>query len=313
MPTIPVIDRYASAKRRLIDWDSPTSLRIKRRLYRGAVALYRQRRLPFPASIELETLNRCNGRCAFCPVHAGADPRPRAEMSWALMERIAGEIEARSWGGMLCLYSNNEPLLDPRLPDIVRLFAGQVPRATLLVTTNGSLLSFERWLALMEAGLSRLLINSYSDVLELTPSIAALRREIEGADHPRLASFTARTAIHLRRETELLSSRGGTAPNKPPDRYEHHRLFAHLGCHLPHLQLVVRPTGGVSQCCADALGQRSLGDASAQSLQEIWRGPAYRELRNTLAIEGRSAVPLCRDCDVSSVQLSLLRQALTRG
>ena len=42
--------------------------------------------------VEIETLNRCNGSCAFCPVNAHQPQRPYAKMETELFEKIIKEL-----------------------------------------------------------------------------------------------------------------------------------------------------------------------------------------------------------------------------
>ncbi len=47
---------------------------------------------PLFTAIEIETINRCNGSCGFCPVNRGADPRPFAKMPDELFRAIVDEL-----------------------------------------------------------------------------------------------------------------------------------------------------------------------------------------------------------------------------
>ena len=54
----------------------------------------------------------------------------------------------------------------------------------------------------------------------------------------------------------------------------------------------VQLEGGVRPCCMP--GPPEVGTLEAESFQEIWNGPAYRELRQRLV--ARDPVPVCRGC-----------------
>src|SRR5262249_27666746 len=72
-----------------------------------------------------------------------------------------------------------------------------------------------------------------------------------------------------------------------------------VGCPIPFRQMVVRPTGEVSLCCNDALGQATMGDLRRQSITEVWHGKEFRELRAELLRAGRRHLKLCNVCDVA--------------
>ena len=95
----------------------------------------------------------------------------------------------------------------------------------------------------------------------------------------------------LRKPKEILTSRGGTAPNrKELPEYSKDR------CVLPFKQIIVRPTGQISLCCNDALGKYTLGDLSKDKLLDVWYGPKFSMVRKCL-YEGRENWGNCKYCD----------------
>lgn len=60
--------------------------------------------------------------------------------------------------------------------------------------------------------------------------------------------------------------------------------------------MIIRPTGKISLCCNDALGEYTLGDASKEKLIDIWYGEKYKMVRNAL-YEGRENWGHCKFCD----------------
>lgn len=59
--------------------------------------------------VEIETYNRCNGVCEFCPVSAKWESRPECKMDEGLFKKIINELEMINYDGRLALFSNNEP------------------------------------------------------------------------------------------------------------------------------------------------------------------------------------------------------------
>ena len=97
--------------------------------------------------------------------------------------------------------------------------------------------------------------------------------------------------IWLRKEDEILTTRGGDAPNRT-EKIE----MTTERCTLPFRQLIIRPDGKISLCCNDPLGKMTLGDLSKQSLEEVWYGEAFRDVREKLR-KGRGSLEHCRFCD----------------
>ncbi len=98
-----------------------------------------------PLSVSFEVTHCCNARCKHC--HLGG---PREEQR-ATPERL-GEI-CRELSPVVAQISGGEPLLRRDLEDIVRAFSVSDRPPVTVVTTNGALLTPERWGSLRAAGL----------------------------------------------------------------------------------------------------------------------------------------------------------------
>lgn len=245
---------------------------------------------PLFSQVEIETQNRCNGSCAFCPVNRHEDPRPYARMSENLFHDIISQLADIKYSGALSLHSNNEPLMDKRLPEFAVLVKNRLPKARLKMFTNGSLLTLELFRQLMP-NFSRLFINNYNSSPVMHPNVQEIHDYCLTEEGQRLLSGKT-LVIQLRDPNVILSSRGGNAPNRQPPSSP-----VAAKCWYPYKQFVIRPDGRVSLCCNDALGQMTLGDINQQPITEIWRGESYRRLRKAMAEEGRGAIPLCAACD----------------
>jgi len=253
--------------------------------------------------VEIETINRCNSTCAFCPVNKRVDPRPLAHMADALFTKIVNDLGALDFEGKLALHSNNEPLLDEKLVERVRYARSQCPKAYIFIYTNGTRLNTDLAWQLIAAGVDLIRIDNYSDKLKLHKNIAGLVQDFE---RPPYSTHAAKIRIVVRRLNEVLSNRGGKAPNKLPEHDRSYRHFQSSPCRYPFEQLVIRPDGKVSLCGNDAYGQVTLGDAAHQSLTEIWFGGAFRQVRTELTRNGRKNLPVCRECDVHTFDPDVL-------
>lgn len=236
------------------------------------------------SAVEIETVNRCNGKCAFCPVSAGNDQREYHKMSEDLFQKIILELEGLDYKGSLALFSNNEPFLDQRIENFAMYARQHLPNAFIYLYTNASLLTLDRYIKIIDF-LDEMIIDNYNDSLELNPNVRIINKFIQDKEN-----LFEKTKIHLRKEHEILFSRGGNAPNKQSTR------TLKMSCILPFAQLVIRPDGKISLCSNDAYGEMTLGDATEQSLKEIWFGQKCLEVRQALR-KGRKNHILCRHCD----------------
>ncbi|MGH7674326.1 MAG: radical SAM protein [Gemmatimonadales bacterium] len=102
-----------------------------------------------PHVVAWNLTRRCNLECAHCYIAAGPRETAAAELDTATCRRIIDEILAVNRGAMLIL-SGGEPLLREDLPEL----AAHAARggATVVVGTNGTLLTDERIAALQGSG-----------------------------------------------------------------------------------------------------------------------------------------------------------------
>ena len=235
--------------------------------------------------IEIETINRCNGVCPFCPVNAKEPQRPYAKMPTELFYKIIADLVAIDYSGMLSIFSNNEPFLDERILDFYRYAKTRLPKATTSIFTNGSLLTLEKFVELTK-WCDTITIDNYNDAKVVNDNLKEIYDYLQ--IHVELKK---RVNFSLRLQNQVLTSRGGQAPNKKNVKYEKER------CLLPYRMLVIRPTGKVSLCCNDALGKYTLGDVSKQSVIELWNSEDYKKIRREMLLHGRKNLLLCTNCD----------------
>ncbi len=268
------------------EWSSSQKLEFSRKEVNRAVERLYGKEALFN-HIEIETINRCNGGCSFCPVNRNADPREKAVMSRELFEDIVGQLEELQYSGRFTTFSNNEPLLDDRIVDFNRYARQHLPKARMHMYTNGTLMTLDKFLALSEV-LDELIIDNYHQQLQLIGPVKEIVEYIEA--HPEL-ELNKKVTVVLRKPQEILTSRGGDAPNRkelveyPDDR-----------CLLPYKQMIVRPTGLVSLCCNDALGKWTLGDLTKESITDVWYGTKFTKVREALFL-GRKNCGNCKYCD----------------
>lgn len=270
------------------EWSNSAKLQYMRQGVYDEVERIYDKKLLFN-HIEVETVNRCNGTCSFCPVNKMEDPREEKTMSRELFEKIVQQLADIHYHGRFTTFSNNEPLLDDRIIEFNQYAREKLPEARLHLFTNGTLMTLDKFVALTEV-LDELVIDNYQQELKLIRPCEEIRNYCE--KHPELIK---KVTIVLRKPHEILTSRGGTAPNRKevPD-------YGDDRCVFPFKQMIVRPDGKVSLCCNDALGKYTLGDLNKESLLEVWYGPKFEMVRKCL-YEGRKKWGNCKYCDTFSV------------
>lgn len=245
---------------------------------------------PLFTNIQLETVNRCNGGCSFCPVNRHDDPRRATRMPEGLFQSFVRQLSALDYDKIFGFFSNNEPLLDKRLPAFAEEARKRLPKATISTVTNGTLLTVDLFRRLMPS-LNTVIVNDYNSAPGLNPNIKEVRDYCLTPEGQKLIAGK-QVLIEMRNPSRVLGSRGGDAPNRNAVTRPIKAL-----CLCFFRQFIVRPDGGISQCCNDALGQVTMGDLNDATAEEIWRDAPFVAARRTMVDEGRAAIPLCAKCD----------------
>ncbi|HEX9508022.1 MAG TPA: radical SAM protein, partial [Myxococcales bacterium] len=107
--------------------------RLKKRLTRRPIP-------KFPRNIQIQTQTGCNADCVFCPYGATADSQPKGKMDWGLFRKIVDE-SAHYRVRRISPYLMNEPFVDREIFERIRYINEANPRAKVIITTNGSLLT----------------------------------------------------------------------------------------------------------------------------------------------------------------------------
>jgi cyclic pyranopterin phosphate synthase len=228
--------------------------------------------------VEVETSSRCNRTCHYCPV--ATDPRAEHRMEETLFESILDQLAELRFTGRFSPHFYGEPLLDPRLPAWLARAHERLPRARIVVYTNGDALTPKTARALVDAGVDLVLLTleagepkAWKDTQASLPR-AVLRRR-----------FLVR---HFDESVPRPFNRGGAV--RFPGRETHLS-----SCILPASTLVVDAWGKVKLCANDYFGQEDWGDLHHDRIADLWARPAYVKLRRDLLF-GRFEKPICRVC-----------------
>ena len=197
-----------------------------------------------PHVVAWNLTRRCNLECAHCYISAGPRESATAELDTAACLAVADQLLAVNPAPLLIL-SGGEPLLRDDLPEIARYASAR--GATVVVGTNGTLLTDERIAALQEAGVRGVAVSvdslrpSYHDnfrhgkgsLAETQRSLARLRaRRLDfviqstvtkgnRAELPRLVEWSAgQGAVSFNCYFLVSTGRGAALTDLAPADYE---------------------------------------------------------------------------------------------
>ena len=200
-------------------------------------------------------------------------------MSEELFTDIVDQLAQMRFRGRFSPHFFGEPLLDKRLPHLVSIVRDRLPRAKVVIYTNGDLLTPERAHALLDAGVAYFIVTfeeGETDAWRKTePTLSRAQRR----------RFWVRDF-----ETGVSNpfNRGGLV--RFPTRELHQ-----TACYAPASALVVDAWGKVRLCANDYYGEVEWGDLHHDRLEEVWARPQFRALRRDL-LRGEFRKPICRAC-----------------
>jgi MoaA/NifB/PqqE/SkfB family radical SAM enzyme len=281
----------------------------------------RRFRPAFPRAVEFQTLSTCNAKCVFCPHSSNPESIPHGRMEDALIHKIVDEC-SRHFVGRISPYLTNEPLMDKRMPDILRLIREKVPFFTKTkINTNAALLSEEMSRKLLESGLSQIWfsVNGYSPETyraSMNLDFATAMRNIDcflmlkkqlNKRRPSVRATTIRTKLV---EHELQGARRYWAERGVcfVDHYMDNRAgegirelavseaFYKRDCDLFLKQAYIVENGDMILCCHDWRQSVVLGNVAEKSIREVWNSSTFLD-RIYEYFAGRfDNIEICRNC-----------------
>ena len=242
---------------------------------------------PQPLNFLIETINRCNSTCEFCPANKNAEKRPFCRMEQELFVRIIDQIAEWDYSGYISLFANNEPFMDTRIIEFHKYIRENLPKAKIKVFTNGLLLTVEKFMEIAPY-VDLLIINNYCEDMKLHKSVRELYEYLQA--NPELHE-NMDVQIKVRYIKEVLTNRAGTAPNKKASA-----KTIKEPCLFPYTDMVIYPNGIVGICCCDVAEVTNLGDLNKETVQQVWTGKKAERLREKLR-NGRQGNKFCAHCD----------------
>lgn len=239
-------------------------------------------------NVMIETINRCNGACSFCPANRSDEKRPFKKMSEKMFFEIIAQLKELKWTGKFFLCVNNEPFIDNRILEFCKYAKAEIPGITTVLISNGTLLTPDI-MDEMAGIVDQITINDYSEKYSLSPKHKQVYRHIK-RNKKRFEKM--KIIINRRYSKEILATRAGNAPNKPKKNTE-----IKCACVYPFTDFIIFPDGQVGMCCNDCNEISGFGNISENLLIDVWRNEKFKKLRMSM-LGGQRKHPFCRECDV---------------
>jgi len=288
--------------------------------------------LDVPFLVFLDPSDVCNFQCKFCPTGnreliKGIHRHSRV-MDFDLYKKIIDDLCAFEHPiKVLRLYKDGEPLLNPRLAEMVRYAKESGCALQVDTTTNGSLLNPKINLELIDAGLDRIHISlnglseeSYQEFAGYKITFKTLVENIRHFyEHRKQCLVCIKIVGDDLSEEEKQSFFDifgniadrifieHVAPCWPKFEMKDVRPNADVGiygqkikavevCPYIFYSLSVNSDGKVSLCFLDWSRELIIGDLHTESFKEIWNGEKLYAYRRMHLLKKRRENPICAVC-----------------
>ncbi|MDL2217835.1 radical SAM protein [Christensenellaceae bacterium OttesenSCG-928-M15] len=288
--------------------------------------------LDTPFILFLDPSSVCNLKCEFCPCGRAHEDQwsdaKRASveiMPFDLYKKIIDDCHAFPQKlKVLRLYKEGEPLVNPRLADMIAYARDSGCFESIDLTTNGTLLNPALNRKLVESGLSRINISVEALSAEGYAQICGVKLDFDAfVDNIRdLYAHKGDCHIFIKTMTENLNKEteqrfydifgdicdeiaiehiancwpGFGNTETETNVYHGGQSKEYVVCPRIFYILTVNANGTASHCIVDWNYTGIIGDVKTQSLVDIWNSPEYQGIRMLHLHEKRREVPLCADC-----------------
>ncbi len=291
--------------------------------------------LPLWTRIEVSAI--CNLGCRHCPtgqrhLQTTAGARRKGLMSEAVFDRIVDQLKKIPSVQTACFYLGGEPLLNPRLPEMLRRIKAETTVSETRFNTNGMLLDAHVCDQLLKSNvdLIRISIDGRSpeenDAIRVGSNYERIRENVQRLIKAAEGTSTLINIVnvvipgeheidHLPPPTEFLRRDFGDRfvqthlavkwPGLDEDALDSEGMqiskdgAVRFGlCMLPFRDLAFRWNGDIAMCCYDIADGMALGNVMEQELTDIWNGRDFHTARKALASWGLVGMlpPVCQIC-----------------
>lgn len=276
-----------------------------------------------PNAVQVEASEGCTIACRFCGIR-GIREKANSLFNFMTMTTaaiVAGKLRAAGWNPRIEFAMHGEPTANPDLLNIVRLFRSELPKAQIMLTTNGMPLVDGRYGVsfdvmcdkLFGAGVNIIALDDYRGMTAAEQARKYNRSWASVGEYPGDPNFNPHQRVSP--TTRMISiiydiekaSEGNHAHLGNHAGAAGPKDFSRMGkrCAKPFRELSIRWDGNVAICCNDWRGEYKVGNVVEEDLEAIWHHPAMYAARRKLYRGERDFGP-CHGCNHDSYRVGLL-------
>jgi len=285
-----------------------------------------------PFVIFIDPSDACNFKCRFCPTSdrslMKSVGRPWKQLSFDLFKKIVRDMGSFDEPvKVLRLYKDGEPLLNKKLPDMIRYAKDAGVALRVDTTTNASLLTKTNAKNLVDAGLDRINISIYGTSNAHYENFSGVSRQFEAVlanvksfyevrgDCEMLVKINGDSLSEIEKEQFLVEF--GDFTDKiyiehtmscwPEFKLRGVEVNPDVGlygqeikeidtCPYPFYSMAVNSDGLVSTCFLDWGRKLVIGNVESESIVGIWKGQPMRQYQKMFLEGHRKQHPVCGNC-----------------
>lgn len=300
---------------------------------RREVEVVQPKRERRPEALAVEAAAYCNLDCPFCRYGKSSEyigktshsdiPRQFGIMDFDLYKNRIIPAAVEFGIRMIQLHFQGEPLLNKRLPDMIRL--GKEVGMFMQFFTNGLPMTEPIMDALLDSGVDQVRFSidgnsqetykqnrvggDFDKVIQILSTFSRKARErnhpiniqwsfivIRNNEHELEGAAERARALGVEFMSKVLNT---SDPALQPLHQKYHRIFKIKPCRQIYNMFNILWNGDVAPCCYDTDGSVVLGNIKETTMLEIWDSPTYRQFRDRLArVRARpdEEPALCKSC-----------------
>jgi len=232
--------------------------------------------------IDIEVNSSCNRQCSYCPnsiSNRGAIKNEKL-MKAEVYKKVVDELAELKFTGRLSPIFYGEPLLRKDLVELMKYTREKLPKVDIKMTTNGDLLTVEKYVELVDVGVNKFLITQHGK--EMSDNVKSVFEFIKKNPDKKVKIIYGKFE-----EGTPLYNRGGLLK---PDTVDYNPR-----CLKPHNPLIIDWEGNVVLCCNDYFSSVKFGNVENEKLIDIWNSKAYTKTRRDLRNKNFT-LPICKKC-----------------
>lgn len=251
--------------------------------------LFKYRDYNFFTGISVEISTYCNRKCSYCPNYNYETPKLYADEN--IVYKTIDYLTELNYSGWINFSFYNEPTLDERLITFIKYANNKIPKATIMIFSNGDFLNIEKTKEYKNAGVDQFIITIHDkNPDKLFEKLSEIQKEIGASFHIQIL------------KPENLQTRAGEIKIKTSKPFKYCDFIRNP---------VIDKDGNMLICCNDYFRKNKMGNIMEKPLLEIWNKSEYKSLRKELrsnlknAVKNKTVPELCQKCYYSMNNIDL--------